>query len=366
MTQPRIAQIANFVAPTSGGMKVAIEHLGRGYLERGADRLLLIPGERDRVTHSERGTLVEIASPKVSSAYRMIFDLKSARAALEEFGPTSIECSDKWTLSLLTRWARRNSVRSVLLSHERLEDMATDWVGLGPVVRPAVRRWNRRLARAFDEVVVTSRYSAGEWEAIGAQPRLVPLGVDLETFTPSAGRPAGTGPVQLAYVGRMSHEKYPQLAVDAAVELHRRGVDFVLTMYGAGPDLEKLRARAGSAPVVFHGLVADRTEVARRLATSDISLSVCPTETFGLAVLEALACGTPVVTSDRGGAHELVDETCGASGSPDAMGIADAVESLIARRGRTLRRAARARAEQFPWSATVEAMLAIHSGIARS
>lgn len=361
MSQLRIAQIANFVAPTSGGMKVAIDHLGSGYLQRGVERMLMIPGERDRVSHTERGTIVEIGSPRVSSAYRMILDLRAARAALEDFAPTSVECSDKWSLSLLTGWARGQGVRSVLLSHERLEDMAADWVGFGSVVRPTVRQWNRHLAGAFDEVVVTSRYSSGEWARVGMTPRLVPLGVDLDTFHPSVGRPAGAGPVQLAYVGRMSHEKYPQLAVDAAVELHRRGVDFVLTMYGTGPDLAKLRARAGAAPVVFHGLVADRAEVARRLATSDISLSVCPTETFGLAVLEALACGTPVVTSDRGGAHELVDETCGAWGSPDAVGIADAVESLIARRGRSLRRAARLRAEQFPWSATVEAMLDIHA-----
>lgn len=104
--------------------------------------------------------------------------------------------------------------------------------------------------------------------------------------------------------------------------------------------------------------------MARRIAAADISLSVCPAETFGLAVLEALACGTPVVTSNRGGAHELVDVTSGASGDPNPAALADAVESLLPRLGPDLRAAARARAERYPWRRTIEQMLGVHARLA--
>ncbi len=40
----RIAQLANFIGPASGGMKTAVERLGRGYVESGAQRLLVVPG----------------------------------------------------------------------------------------------------------------------------------------------------------------------------------------------------------------------------------------------------------------------------------------------------------------------------------
>ncbi len=361
----RIAQLANFVGPTSGGMKVAINHLGRGYAAAGAERVLIIPGARDQTDQSEAGLVIQVRAPKVSSTYRMIVEPWRALRVLEEFGPTSVECSDKWTLSVVGGWARRRGVGSVLFSHERLEDMLADWTRLPVGVGPVVAAMNRRLARSFDTVVVTSGYSAGEFDGTGANLQKVPLGVDLETFNPDKGSPpSGQTTVQLCYVGRMSREKHPQLAVAAAVELHRRGLDFQLNMYGTGPDEPALRKQAGDAPVVFCGFVKGREEVARRFASSDISLSVCPTETFGLAVLEALACGTPVVTADRGGARELVDETSGESGRPDAAGIADAIERLIARRSPELRAAARSRAERYDWATSVRRMLEIHAELA--
>lgn len=366
MAQLRIAQLANFVGPTSGGMKVAIEQLGRGYVAAGAERILVIPGPRDHVTETETGLIVEVRAPKVSSTYRMIARPWRALDVLERFKPTSVECSDKWTLSPVGNWARRRRIGSVLFSHERLDDMVAGWLRSAIGVEAAVGALNRRLAKNFDLVVVTSDYSSGEFAQTGADLRKVPLGVDLVTFNPEQGHPpaAGRRPVRLCYVGRMSHEKHPQLAVASAVELHQRGFDFELHMYGTGPDLNALRHQAGDAPVRFHGFVADRDEVARCFATSDISLSVCPTETFGLAVLEALACGTPVVTANRGGARELVTAGCGEWGSADAAGIADAVERLAGRLTPELRISARQHAAEYDWSAAVARMMEIHCELA--
>jgi alpha-1,6-mannosyltransferase len=307
----------------------------------------------------------------VSKEYRMIATPWRALRILDRFRPTSIESSDKWTLSPVAGWARRRGIGSVLFSHERLDDMLSLLIRRQFGVEAAVGALNRRLSKAFDVVVVTSDYSAGEFADTGARLFKVPLGVDLVTFNPDKRDPDAVTPdpdgiLRLCYVGRMSHEKSPQLAVAAAVELHRRGVPMRLDMYGVGPDMEAMREQAGDAPVVFHGFVDSREEVARAFAAADISLSVCPAETFGLAVLEALACGTPVVTSDRGGAHELVDETSGQAGTPDAAGLADAVQRLAARLGPQLRIAARARAEKYTWQASVDRMLELHTMLAET
>ena len=72
MSGLRIAQLANFVGPTSGGMRTAIEHVGQGYVEAGAERIVITPGEKDVVVETELGTVVRVKSPKVSGGYRLI------------------------------------------------------------------------------------------------------------------------------------------------------------------------------------------------------------------------------------------------------------------------------------------------------
>jgi alpha-1,6-mannosyltransferase len=362
----RIAQLANFVGAASGGMRTALAELGRGYVDAGADRLLVIPGPSDSVTETEDGVVAQVRAPHVGSGYRLIVEPWRLVDLLERFAPTSIEWNDKLTLLPVAWWARRAGVRSVCLSHEQLTDMFAKRSGKPTTSRVSIAVVNRLVVRSFDTLVVTSRYAQHEFQrvadAAGCPVERVPLGVDLATFRPHHVGPPDDGVLRLTHVGRLSREKSPHLAVATAVELHRRGVPVRLDVYGEGPHLDELQAIAGRAPVVFHGFVDGREELGRRISEADVALSVCPTETFGLAVLEALASGTPVVTADRGGARELVDRRSGAWAAPEPAALADAVLRLAARPRAERRTHARRRAEQYPWSETVQRMLAIHAG----
>lgn len=362
----RIAQLANFVGAASGGMKTALAELGRGYVDAGVDRMLVIPGPVDSVETTEHGEVVQIRAPRVGGGYRLIVEPWRIVDTLERFAPTSIEWNDKLTLLPVAWWARRAGVRSVCLSHERLTDMFAMRSGKPTTSKVSIGLVNRLVVRSFDTLVVTSRYAQREFQhladAAGCPIERVPLGVDLDAFRPHPDAAVSDGILRLAHVGRLSREKSPHLAVATAVELHRRGVPLRMDVYGEGPHLDELEDIARGAPVTFHGFVDGREELSRRLAAADIALSVCPGETFGLAVLESLASGTPVVTASRGGARELVDPRCGAWGQPDPSALADAVLELAARPAADRRTAARLRAEQFPWSRTVESMLAIHAG----
>jgi alpha-1,6-mannosyltransferase len=168
--------------------------------------------------------------------------------------------------------------------------------------------------------------------------------------------------VELMCVGRLSKEKGPGLAVDVASELYRRGMDVHLTMVGSGPMINELTQRAKHLPVTFTGHIHDRSEIAGLLAAADVTLAPCEVETFGLAVLESLACGIPVVTTDSGAAFEVCGATCGIAAPPDAEKMADAVVSLLSRDPHVLRLRARERAECFPWTKAAETVLAVHSG----
>jgi alpha-1,6-mannosyltransferase len=356
----RIAQLANFVGPASGGMKTAMSALGRGYVEAGAERLLVMPGPTDTRVSTEAGEVVTLRAPKVGGGYRLMLEPWRVIDLLEEFAPTSVEISDKSTLLPVSRWARKHGVGSVLFSHEHLQSMLSLRTGLESGFGVPVAVFNRVLVRAFDAVVVTSRFAASEFPAATPLHR-IPLGVDLETFHPSRATPRADGVLRLVHAGRLSREKSPQLAVATAAALHRRGVRVRLDVFGDGPHRDEIEEAAEDAPVFFHGHIASRAVLAEHLARADVAISVCPGETFGLAVLEALACGTPVVTANRGGARELVDSTSGAWGDPDPESLADAVLRIVARPCAGRRTAARRRAEKFPWSATTGAMLDLHA-----
>jgi alpha-1,6-mannosyltransferase len=214
--------------------------------------------------------------------------------------------------------------------------------------------------------VCTTRWAAEEFARIGADNvHLVPLGVDLDTFHPDRADPrlreryADPTELLLVHCARLSPEKRPELAVEALAELRRAGVPAVLVLAGDGPLRASLARRAAGLPVTFTGFLPDRAAVAALLASADVVLAPGPVETFGLAGLEALACGTPVVVNAASALPEVVGPAglaaYGAGGS-----LAEAVLRLVARPEAQRRRAARARAEEFGWPAAVAGFLEAH------
>lgn len=366
----RIAQIANFIGPQSGGMKTCVSALGEGYVQAGAERLLVVPGPVDARFETELGDVVQVRAPRVGPSYRLIVEPWRLAEILSQFAPTSVEVNDKLTLTPVSWWARSKGIGSVLFSHERLDEYMLNVTQWETTTKVSTALLNRILVRSFDAVVVTSAFAQHEFQRLADRVDcptvLVPLGVDLELFRPRVLATHTTpGLLKLIYVGRLSREKHPHLAVATAIELHRRGVPVQLDVYGEGGQRTELEAMAAHAPITFHGHLDDREDLAQRISEADVALSVCPSETFGLAVLEALASGTPVVTADRGGAREIVDATSGAWGAPQPAALADAVLEVAERPVLHRRKSARLRAEEFPWSRTIASMLDLHDALRR-
>jgi alpha-1,6-mannosyltransferase len=109
--------------------------------------------------------------------------------------------------------------------------------------------------------------------------------------------------------------------------------------------------------VDFTGFIGCRDTVASILATADVALAPGPHETFGLAALEALACGTPAVVSRTSALAEILTTDSGAAADNDPDAIARAVSSIISRPEPVRRNSARRRAEQFTWPRSAAGML---------
>jgi alpha-1,6-mannosyltransferase len=97
--------------------------------------------------------------------------------------------------------------------------------------------------------------------------------------------------------------------------------------------------------------------VATIMASADVALAPGPHETFGLAALEALACGTPAVVSRTSALAEILTADSGAAADNDPGAIAQAVRSIISTPEHLRRTNARRRAEQFTWPRSAAGML---------
>lgn len=356
----RIVQLANFWTPTSGGLRTVVDRLAAGYAERGHRVLQVVPGERDEHRPTEWGRRVTVSSPLLpgGGGYRVIVRLRHVQRLIAGHAADVVEVSDRATLAHLATRLRGRAPRTVLVAHERLDHIvpAGAYRAAERVVRPVADRWNPRCWRGVDEIVAPSRFAADEWHRVGIVPTVVPWGVDLDVFRPGPGARAIGGP-HLCWVGRLAPEKRPGLAIDALASLVADGVPAELTIVGDGPLRHELEVAARGLPVRFAGHVPDPRVVARHLGRSTVTLSTSGIETFGLSVLESLACGTPVVAVEGGAAAEVA----GAGGricAPDAGAVAAAVQTLI--ESPIAVQTARRRAEHFTWDRAVDAMLAVH------
>lgn len=360
-----ILRIANFVSPTSGGIKTALRHWGQGYAERGHRVSLIIPEDSANasVTHEDQGTVYRVPARRIpGTGYSLIFSRSGLRRLMESIEPDSIEVSDRSTLRWTGQWAARRAPRvgSIMISHEVMTGVLTTRTPLR--ARRAERvadAINRRSARDFDTIVCPSAFAAQEFARIGVNAQVVPLGVDLETFAPhQAPAPQAGRALNLIHCGRLSREKNPGLSLSTVRELRRRGVEVQMTVLGHGPMREALMREAADLPVTFHPYITDRRELADAMTGADVAIAPGPVETFGLAALEAMACGVPTVCPREGALGEVVGSG-GIVAESTPQACADAVLELAQRP--QARAKARAQAERFTWAASTERMLALHA-----
>ncbi|MFF5015602.1 glycosyltransferase [Streptomyces sp. NPDC001165] len=369
-TPLRIVRLANFVTPASGGLRTALHELGKGFRAAGHEPVLIVPGERHTDRDTQQGRVITLPGPVLpgTGGYRVLTDKRRVAALLEDLAPDRLEVSDRTTLRWTGRWARRARVPAVMVSHETADGVLRTWGLSERLAARTADSLNTRTAHVYSRIVCTTEFAEREFVRIGARNVVrAPLGVDLMERHPALRDPAlralhARGNESLLVMcSRLSVEKRPGTALDALEALLRRGRRAVLVVAGDGPLRARLeqRARERGLPVTFLGYVADRAALGALQASADVCLAPGPAETFGLAALEALACGTPVVASASSALPEVIG-AAGAAAADRADAFADAVELLLSRTEPERREAARARAECFGWGTAVEAFLAAH------
>lgn len=369
----KIVHIANFYGPKSGGIRTTLHELGKGYKSRGHEFTYIVPGNGffcEETIHGKKITVPSIVLP-FSGGYRVVRNNSDVKKLLITLKPDALEISDRFTLSGVGLWAKKRNIHTVVFSHETLTGLIKSTLHLN--LKRFVNWHNTRLASRFNHVIATTAFASKEFVEIKATNLVnIPLGVDLENFSPKFRNEAirrellKDQEVLLIHLGRMSPEKNPQNSILALIELRKRGVNARLVYVGMGPMFAKLKVLAAGHPVSFLGYIVDRKKLAEIMASADVSIAPGPIETFCLAALESLACGTPVVASATSAVGEflMVDSKTpvGAIADNKPEAFADAVQRILMLmvENSDLSERCHHQAENFPWSSTLMMMLRLH------
>jgi len=260
---------------------------------------------------------------------------------IEEFSPDALHIVTEGPLGLAARsWARRRGFSFTTAFHTRFAEYIHARTRL-PVA--PIYAWMRRFHGAGSGTMVATASLREDLARRGFRNiRAWTRGVDLSLFKPEPREEWDLPRPVFLYVGRVAVEKN----IAAFLDLDLPGSKVVV---GGGPQLASLRR--DYPKVAFTG-PRYGDALARAYAGADVFVFPSLTDTFGLVLLESLACGTPVAAYPVTGPKDVLAEAGGRVGAVNADLRLAALEALQADRA-----ACRAHAERFSWRACAEIFL---------
>lgn len=307
---------------TSGGIRTYLLEKARYVRARPQFRqTIVVPGALDSV-EDERGVrLLRLQGPAIPKhrPYRFMLAVRSVTRIVRHERPDIIEAGSPFLAPWIVRLAsRRQGTPLVYYHHTDIARVVSNAFAPGSRAQRHVIngswRYLRQIAQRCAVTVVATEGGKQELLANGfTRVAHIPLGVDLDTFHPvrrivrqvvRERLALPDAPIAL-FAGRFAREKELDVLLGSWARVEQQtGARLVLV--GAGPHEARLRAHPYGSRVLFRPFVHDRETLADVLAAADIYVAPGPAETFGLAAVEAMACGIPVLSVGRGAVAEHV------------------------------------------------------------
>ena len=265
-----------------------------------------------------------------------LFPGRKVRQKMESFSPDAIHIATEGPLGIAARaYAIKNRLPFTTAYHTRFPEYVKARTSIPLAITYKFLRWFHDPSLAVmapTDVVVKDLESYGFTNVV-----LWTRGVDLEVFKMQESKELDTSHPIFLYVGRVAVEKN----IEAFLELKLPGSKWVV---GDGPALAGLKAKY---PEVNYLGVLQQEKLAKVYAAADVFVFPSKTDTFGLVLLEAMACGLPVAVYPVTGPIDVIGNSKAGAMNNDLREAC--LEALT-----IPREVARAHAEKFSWQAASE------------
>jgi alpha-1,6-mannosyltransferase len=377
-----VLDISEFFGETTGGVRTYLLEKARYVQQRPLLRqVIVVPGATDEILEGGgvRCYRLHGAPIPTQKPYRFMLATESTSRIVAHERPDLIEVGSAWCAPWLIRLAtRRIDVPTIWFYHSNFpriiapRPQSVGW--LRRRASSAAWRYVRRLGRLVHTTIAPSETVVRELRDAGLESVVcVPLGVDLDRFSSNrrshaeeTRRRFGLPRDRLAmYVGRVAGEKDLDVLLRGWLRVEQR-TGTRLVIVGDGPARRALSTSPGGDRAIWLPFQRDRDQLADLYAAVDLYVAPGPAETFGLASVEALASGTPVLSVNQGGVAETVTRS-GAGmlyASGDSSNLAEVAERLLGADLASLGVRGRRYAENHhSWSVVFDRLFSVYKGV---
>jgi glycosyltransferase involved in cell wall biosynthesis len=356
-----------FWSPSGGGVRRY--HLEKmAFFRNLADRknadgairhIMVMPGAEARTEDTGSGSMIEhVPAFKFPGnwEYRLCPSKHALRAVILRHRPDVIEVGSPYLLpgrilSIVREMPADQRPKVVGFWHS---DFPVTYVGrffarfsrtVGGIAEAMAWMYARWRYNRMDAILVPSRLILERLRLNGLQNLYhVPLGVDARTFSPAALDEARVADLKAGMPGRLTiffghrfaEEKGLRTFLKAYPDICARlGHEPAVVFAGTGPDLDRVEAAVKTnTHMRYIGFVRSPQEMAAWYASCHMGLALSGWETFGLSILEAMACGQILIGVNQGAAREHIEDSAGNGGAgltipvADPKALARAVEQL--------------------------------------
>jgi len=379
----RICDLALYSPSTSSGVRTYIEskvaYVNR---RRDLDHVVIVPGVRDTTRLEQRSKIIVVRGvPSPYPGIRIAMNVFRIAAIIAREHPDVIELNCQYTLPWAAFLATRVTRTPIVgIYHTDVPACARHWArhagrGVASTVERVIEWYEGMIYRHCTQTIILNEGMRDRLARLGVRRvRALPCGVDPVTFHPGrrddrfrTALGIRADQTVLFYAGRLSAEKELDVLF-AAHERLPRGT-FVLVIAGDGPDASAVRRYAAQRvnDVRYIGHLASRDELAVAYASSDVFVMPGRYETFGMATLEAICSGPPVVGIRGSGTAAIVPPHIGVlAGAGDAGDLAAAIRSVAAWPAEATRAACHAfAAARFSWDVVFDQYVDMYRDLIR-
>ncbi len=374
----RIAVFTDTYLPTVDGVVNSIRSAKDTLEAMGHEVLIIAPGEKSESGRGGRTLYCRSRELRRYPGYRIaIYPTRREQEFLRACNADLIHSHGIAFMGLKGMWAARElNLPMAVTFHTMVQDAIPHYTSLragSHLLERLLSIYIKSFLHRCGAVIAPTRAVLNELQKIAPHMRrtaVVPSGVDVERFRPDLDgahirdRYGLEDAEVVLHVGRVAPEKDIEFLLEAFPQLQRRRPGLRLLIVGQGPALGEYRRlvtqRGLQDRILFTGFVPD-DELPLHYAASDVLATASAFETQGLAVLEGMACGKPVVALNYRAFPECITDGDNgflfAPGSGD--GFCDAVERALDA-GDDLRQRARETAEGFSLETCTKKLLALY------